>query len=116
MELYFHTKLKIGVFLITAIIIAGILIYARAFVFEDTLERDQQTKQTGIFDAEVVNTIDIGENDYYIMVVESGKEDVPENRFKIKVDKPIYKVGDNISVKIYGDKYYLDDENETTVK
>lgn len=40
MELYFHTKLKIGVFLITAIIIAGILIYARAFVFEVTPERD----------------------------------------------------------------------------
>lgn len=54
MELYFHTKLKIGVFLITAIIIAGILIYARAFVFEVTPEQDQQTKQTEIFDADIL--------------------------------------------------------------
>lgn len=111
MELYFHTKLKIGVFLITAIIIAGILIYARAFVFEATPERDQQTKQTEIFDAEVVNTIYTGENDYYIMVVEVGKENVPENRFKIEVDEPLYKVGDKITVKIYEDKYYLDDQD-----
>ena len=111
MELYFHTKLKIGVFLITAIIIAGILIYARALVFEVTPERDQQTKQTEIFDAEVVNTFYTGVNDYYIMVVEAGKENVPENRFKIEVDEPLYKVGDKITVKIYEDKYYLDDQD-----
>lgn len=40
MELYFHTKLKIGVFLITAIIIAGILIWAKTFVFDAVPERD----------------------------------------------------------------------------
>lgn len=40
MELYFHSKLNIGVFLITAIIIAGILIWAKTFVFDAVPERD----------------------------------------------------------------------------
>lgn len=99
MELYFLSKLNIGVFLITAIIIAGILIWAKTFVFDAAPERDPQTIQAEIFDAGVVNTVYTGENDYYIIVVEAGKEDVPENRFKIKVDEPRYKVGDNVSIK-----------------
>lgn len=45
------------------------------------------------------------------MVVEAEKENVPENRFKIEVDEPLYKVGDKITVKIYEDKYYLDDQD-----
>lgn len=111
MELHFHSKLNIGVLLITAIIIAGILIWAKTFVFDVAPERDPQTIQAEIFEADVVNTAYAGENDYYIMVVEAGKEDVPENRFKIKVDEPLYKVGDKITVKIYEDKYYLDDQD-----
>lgn len=111
MELHFHTKLNIGVLLITAIIIATILIWAKAVVFDVPQNGNQQTKQTEIFDAEVVNTIYTGENDYYIMVVEAGKEDVPENRFKIKEDEPLYKVGDKVTVKICEGKYYLDDQD-----
>lgn len=45
MELYFHSKLNIGVFLITAIIIAGILIWAKPFVFDAAPERDSQTNE-----------------------------------------------------------------------
>ena len=45
MELYFHSKLNIGVFLITAIIIAGILIWAKTFVFDAVPERDSQTNE-----------------------------------------------------------------------
>lgn len=111
MELHFHSKLNIGVLLITAIIIAGILIWAKTFVFDAAPERNPQTIQAEIFNAEVVNTVYTEENDYYIMVVEAGKEDVPENRFKIKVDEPRYKVGDEITVKIYEGKYYLDDQD-----
>ena len=111
MELHFHSKLNIGVFLITAIIIVGILIWAKTFVFDAAPKRDPQTIQAEIFDAEVVNTVYTGENDYYIMAVEAGKEDVPENRFKIKVDESRYKVGDEITVKIYDGKYYLDDQD-----
>ena len=45
MELHFHSKLNIGVLLITSIIIAGILIWAKTFVFDVAPERDPQTNE-----------------------------------------------------------------------
>ena len=79
-------------------------------IYTHTKESEILPSQYTYMQADIVNTVYDDGDVYYIVAVESGDEDLPENRFEIKVDKPIYKVGDVISVKTYDGKYYLDDE------